>query len=242
MSGTKAVALVIGAGEHLGSGIAERFAKEGFHIVATRRRGDLGELGARVTAHGVGFTGLHTDARDEDAVKALVEEIETQIGAIEVMIFNAGGNVRFPFLETTTRVYRKVWEMCTLGGFLNARECADRMVQRGRGTIIFTGATASVRGAAGFAAFAGAKHALRATAQSMARELAPHGVHVAHVVIDGAIENKNTRELFPDFFENRPDDAVLQPEELAEIYWNIYRQPRRAWSFETDVRTYAEPW
>jgi len=239
---TKPTCLVVGAGDHLGTAIARRFAREGFHIVATRRRGDLTPLVRAVEADGGTVTGIHSDAREEDQVKELVSTIERDMGALGVAVFNVGGNVRFPVTETTSRVYRKVWEMCAFAGFLVGREAAGPMLARGQGTILFTGATASLRGAAGYAAFAGGKHALRALAQSMARELGPKGIHVGHVVIDGPIENEATRELFPDSFANRPADGILQPDDIAEIYWHLHSQPRSAWTFESDVRTYAESW
>ena len=242
MTKSEKAVLVVGAGDYLGSAIARRFAREGFHAVGTRRRGDLSAFVEAVEAEGGEATGIHSDARDEEEVISLIERIETDIAPIEAFIFNVGGNVRFSVLETTSRVYRKVWEMCAFAGFLNGREVAKCMVERGHGSILFTGATASVRGASGFAAFAGGKHALRALAQSMARELAPQGIHVAHVVIDGAIDTKWTREMFPDWFESRPADGVMQPDDLAEIYWHLHCQPRAAWTFETDVRPYVEPW
>jgi NAD(P)-dependent dehydrogenase (short-subunit alcohol dehydrogenase family) len=238
----KKVALIIGAGDHLGSAIARRFAGEGFHIVATRRRGDLDTLVASIESAGGTATGLHSDARDEDEVKALIEKIESTIGPIEVSIFNVGGNVSYPILETTSRVYRKVWEMCAFGGFLVGRESARVMLERGRGTILFTGATASLRGKDGFAAFAGGKHALRALAESMARELGPKGIHIGHVVIDGPIDNDNSRKLFPQIYADRPADGILQPDDIAEVYWSIHCQNRTAWTFEIDVRPYTEPW
>lgn len=236
------VALVVGAGDFLGGAIARRFAREGYHAVITRRRGDLDETAASITDAGGTVTAMHSDARDEDQVIALIDKVESEIGPIEVLVFNVGGNVRFSVLETTSRVYRKVWEMCALAGFLNGREVARRMVTRERGTILFTGASASVRGSDGFCAFAGGKHALRALAQSMSRELGPKGIHIGHVVIDGPIDTAWTRELFPEWFETRPKDGIMQPDELAEIYWNLHRQPRSAWTFETDVRPYVEPW
>lgn len=243
VSGTGApVCLVIGAGEHLGSAIARRFAREGMHVVATRRRGDLEGLAAQIRAAGGACTPIHSDARDEDSVRALFEQVESGIGPVRVLVFNVGGNVRFPITETTAQVYRKVWEMCAFGGFLAGREAAMRMLPRGEGTILFTGATASLRGASGFAAFAGGKHALRALAQSMARELGPRGIHVAHVVIDGPIESEATRRLFPEMFAARGPQGILQPDPIAEIYWQLHAQPRSAWSFEADVRTFAEPW
>lgn len=234
-------ALVIGAGDNLGAAIARRFAREGLHVVASRRRGDLSPLIAEIEAAGGQATGLHSDARDEDAVKQLVTQAE-DIGPIAACVFNVGGNVRFPISETTTRVYRKVWEMCALAGFLVGREVAGHMQERGHGTILFTGASASLRGGAGFAAFAGGKHALRALAQSMARELGPEGVHVAHVIIDGLIDNPNTKELLPEMFEARGEDGILNPDDIAEAYWQLYAQPRNAWSFEMDLRPFKEPW
>lgn len=239
---SKPVCLVVGAGDHLGAAVARRFAREGFHIVATRRRGDLTPLVGSVEAVGGTVTALHSDAREEAQVADLIAKIESDIGPLTVTVFNVGGNVRFSIAETTSRVYRKVWEMCAFAGFLVGREAAGPMAERGQGTILFTGATASVRGASGYAAFAGGKHALRALAQSMARELGPQGVHVAHVVIDGPIENDATRALFPESFETRPADGILQPDDIAEIYWHLHSQPRSAWTFETDVRSYAEPW
>jgi NAD(P)-dependent dehydrogenase (short-subunit alcohol dehydrogenase family) len=236
------VALVVGAGDFLGGAIAKRFAREGFHAVVTRRRGAFEPLVEAIEAAGGRATGFHSDAREEDQVCDLVARVESDIGPIEVAVFNVGGNVRFGITETTARVYRKVWEMCAFAGFLVGREVARRMLERDRGSILFTGATASIRGSAGFAAFAGGKHALRALAQSMARELGPKGIHVAHVVIDGPIDTQWTRELFPDWFTERPPDGVMQPDALAEIYWQLHCQPRAAWTFETDVRTYVEPW
>lgn len=236
------VALVIGAGDFLGGAVARRFAREGFHAVVTRRRGDLDGVVSSIEDAGGTATAIHTDARDEDEVTGLIEKVETEIGPIEVFVFNVGGNVKFSILETTSRVYRKVWEMCAFAGFLNGREVARRMAGRGRGTMLFTGATASVRGSEGFAAFSGGKHALRALAQSMARELGPKGIHVGHVVIDGPIDTKWTREIFPEWFETRPADGIMQPDELAEIYWHMHSQPRCAWTFEADVRPYVEPW
>ena len=240
--GTKKTALIVGAGDFLGSAIARRFAKESYHVVATRRRGDLETLVSAIESTGGSATGVHSDARDEQAVSDLVSHIENDHGPIDVAVFNVGGNVRFGITETTARVYRKVWELCAFAGFLVGREVAKCMLPRGTGTILFTGATASIRGADGYAAFAGGKHALRALAQSMARELGPKGIHVGHVVIDGPIDTDATRAMFPDWFDARPGDGVMQPDDLAEIYWQLHCQPRSAWSFETDVRTYVEPW
>ena len=191
-------ALVIGAGDATGGAIARRFAREGFTACVTRRNADkLAPLVARIESEGGKARAFGSDARKEEQMVALVDTIEREVGPIEVAVFNIGANVRFPIRETTARVYFKVWEMACFAGFLMGREVAKAMVPRGRGTILFTGATASVRGSAGFSAFAGAKHALRALAQSMARELGPQGIHVAHVVIDGAIDTEFIRSNFP---------------------------------------------
>ena len=186
--------------------------------------------------------GFASDARKEADVETLVAHIEREIAPIEVAVFNIGANVRFSVAETTERVYRKVWEMGALAGFLMGREVAKAMLPRGRGTIIFTGATASVRGSAGFAAFAGAKHALRALAQSMARELGPQGIHVAHVVIDGAIDTRFIAENFPERYALKEQDGILSPDAIAENYWNLHCQAKSAWTHELDLRPWLESW
>lgn len=236
------VALVIGAGENLGGAIARRFARAGNHVVATRRRGDLSRLQEAIVVEGGACTAIHMDARQESEVVDLFDRVERDLGPIQVMVFNVGGNVRFPLMETTSRVYRKSWEMCAYAGFLVVREAAIRMTARGAGSILLTGATASIRAGIGFAAFSGGKHALRALAQSAARELGPKGIHVAHVVIDGPIDSESTRHLFPELFTERPPEGILKPDDIAEIYWQLHCQPRSSWSFETDVRTHLEPW
>ena len=182
------------------------------------------------------------DAREENEMVALFERVEREIGPIEVAVFNVGGNVRFEVTETTSRVYRKVWEMAAFAGFLTGREAARHMLTRGRGSIFFTGATASLRGGAGFSAFAGAKHALRALAQSMARELGPKGIHVAHVIIDGAIETQWIKERFPERYALKDQDGILIPDHIAENYWVLHKQPRSAWTHELDLRPWIEPW
>jgi len=185
---------------------------------------------------------IPSDARDEEAVIALVDEIEREVGPLEIAIFNPGANVRFPITETTERVFRKVWEMACYAGFLMGREAARRMVERERGTIIFTGATASLRGGAGFSAFASAKAGLRAVAQSMARELGPKNIHVAHVVIDGAIDSNFIRENFSDVDKKREEDAILSPQAIADMYVMLHKQHRSAWTHELDLRPWSEKW
>jgi NAD(P)-dependent dehydrogenase (short-subunit alcohol dehydrogenase family) len=235
-------ALVVGAGEATGGAIARRFAREGYTACVTRRSADkLAPLVAQIEAAGGRARAFGSDARREEQVAEMVRTIEREVGPIEVCVFNVGGNVRFPIRETTTRVYTKVWEMAALAGFLVGREAAKAMVPRRRGTILFTGATASLRGGKGFAAFAGAKHALRALAQSMARELGPEGIHVAHVVIDGAIDTPFIRDNFPERYRLKEQGGILDPEAIAENYWRLHCQPRSAWTHELDLRPWMEP-
>jgi NAD(P)-dependent dehydrogenase (short-subunit alcohol dehydrogenase family) len=242
MSNPKA-ALIIGAGDATGGAIARRFAREGYIACVTRRTADkLEPLVQSIRDSGGQAQGFGSDARDEAAVIELVAKIEREIAPIEVAVFNIGANVRFTVTDTTERVYRKVWEMGALAGFLVGREAARAMLPRGRGTIIFTGATASLRGGAGYAAFAGAKHALRALAQSMARELGPQGIHVAHTVIDGAIDTQFIAENFPQRYALKDKDGILNPEHIAEAYWQLHCQPRSAWTHEMDLRPWMETW
>lgn len=240
---TAQVALVIGAGDATGGAIAKRFAKEGLIACLTRRSADkLQPLVDEITAAGGQAHGFASDARKEEEVVALVEKIESEIGPIEVLVFNIGANVPCSILEETARKYFKIWEMACFGGFLAGREVAKRMVTRQRGTIIFTGATAGLRGSANFAAFAGAKSALRALAQSMARELGPQQIHVAHVVVDGAIDTAFIRDTFPERYALKAQDGILNPEHIAENYWYLHTQPRDAWTHELDLRPWIEKW
>ena len=235
------VALVIGAGDATGGAIAARFARGGYTVCATRRNLDkMQPLLDRIRAEGGTAHGFASDARKEGDVTALVEQVESTIGPIEVMVFNIGANVPTSILEETARKYFKVWEMACFAGFLTAREAALRMVPRGKGTILFTGATASLRGGANFAAFAGAKHALRALAQSMARELGPRGIHVAHVVVDGAIDTEFIRSNFPERYALKDQAGILDPEHIADMYWMLHSQPRDAWTHELDLRPWME--
>ncbi len=235
--------LVVGAGDATGGAIARRFAREGLIACMTRRRADkLTPLVERIRADGGQAHAFGSDARDEAAVAALVAQIEREIAPIGVAVFNIGANVRFGVTETTERVYRKVWEMGALAGFLMGREVARVMLPRGHGSILFTGATASLRGSAGFSAFAGAKHALRALAQSMARELGPQGIHVAHVVIDGAIDTAFIAQNFPDRYALKDREGILNPDHIADNYWLLHQQQRSAWTHELDLRPWMEAW
>ena len=246
MQGRKASVAVIGAGDFIGAAIARRFAAEGFHVHGGRRQGDkLQALSDEIGAAGGAFTGHTLDARSEEDVIRFLDAAETS-APLEVCIFNVGANVRSPVLETTDRVFRKVWEMACFAGFLSGREAARRMLPRGRGSIFFTGATASMRGGNGYAAFAAAKSGLRALAQSMARELGPQNIHVAHLVIDSGVDTAWVRERIA--ASRGADAAVLAPDVLmnpasiAETYWRLHQQPRDAWTHELDLRPYGETW
>jgi NAD(P)-dependent dehydrogenase (short-subunit alcohol dehydrogenase family) len=239
----RGVCVVVGAGDGLGAAVARAFVREGLTAVVTRRPRHLDaleSLAAAIRAEGGEAHAVGLDARKEADVVAFFDEVERAIGPIEVMVFNIGANVRFPVVDTTAQVYAKVWEMAAFAGFLAGREAARVMSPRGRGTMLFTGATASLRGAAGFSAFAGAKHALRALAQSLARELGPKGIHVAHVVVDGAIDGAFIRSLMPDAAEKRARDELLVPDEIAANYVWLHRQKKSAWTFEMDLRPWTE--
>ena len=239
------VCLVVGAGPGVGAAVARAFAAEGLTVCVTRRARNLDELealAASIRTDGGKAYAFGVDAREEDEMVALVDRIEAEIGALEVVVFNIGANVWFPVTETTTRVYTKVWEMAALAGFIAGREAARVMTPRGRGTILFTGATASARGRDGFSAFAGAKHALRALAQSMARELGPKGIHVAHIICDGSIDGTFSRNRMEDIEARLAADTILKPDEVAKNYVWLHKQGRSAWTHELDLRPWSEPW
>jgi NAD(P)-dependent dehydrogenase (short-subunit alcohol dehydrogenase family) len=222
------VAVVVGVGEGLGYALGKRFAAAGFKVALAARNAERIERLAEAIVEGGGKAlALRTDARDERAVIELFERLESEQGTVEVAAFNAGAMYRSPIAEMPADMFEEVWRAGCYAGFLVGREAARRMTPRGRGTILFTGATASLRGGAQFAAFAAAKNGLRAVAQSMARELGPKGIHVAHVVIDGKIDTQSA-------------DSGLAPDAIAETYYRIHAQPRSAWTFEADLRPWAE--
>jgi NAD(P)-dependent dehydrogenase (short-subunit alcohol dehydrogenase family) len=242
-----ATAAVIGAGDYIGAAIAKKFAAEGFTVCAGRRNGEkLAPLVADVEAQGGRICARSLDARQEADITAFLQEADNQ-APLEVCLFNIGANVNFPLLETTERVFRKVWEMACYSGFLAGREAARLMLPRGRGCIFFTGATASLRGGIGYAAFASAKFGLRAVAQSMARELGPQNIHVAHLVIDAGVDTAWVRERIKEregeaALTERAPARLMTPASVAEAYWQLYQQPRDAWTFEQEIRPFGEKW
>lgn len=243
--GRTGVCLVVGAGDGVGGAIARAFAEEGLEVCVTRRARNLDQLEslvASIRADGGKAHAFGVDAREEAEMIGLFETIERDIGPLEVVVFNIGANVRFPIVETTSRVFTKVWEMACFAGFLTGREAARVMAPRGRGSILFTGATASVRGREGFAAFAAAKAGLRALAQSLSRELGPKGIHVAHVVVDGSIDGVFSRQNIPDLEARLARDQILKPDEIARNYVWLHRQQRSAWTHELDLRPWTETW
>jgi len=242
-----ASAVIIGAGDYIGAAIAKKFAAEGFYTFAGRRQGDkLAPLVSEIEAHGGRIVGRSLDARKEDDLVAFIKDAE-QAAPLEVCVFNIGANVNFPLVETTGRVFRKVWEMACYWGFLAGREAARLMVPRGHGAIFFTGATASLRGGVGYAAFAAAKFGLRAVAQSAARELGPQGIHVAHLIIDAGVDTAWVRDRIreregADATKDLDVSRLMRPAAVAETYWQLYNQPRDAWTFEMEIRPFREKW
>jgi hypothetical protein len=236
---------VIGAGDFIGAEIAKKFAGEGFTVFAGRRQADkLSQLVSDIEAAGGNVFARGLDARKEADITAFLQEADAH-APLEVCIFNVGANVNFPILDTTERVFRKVWEMACYSGFLAGREAARLMLPRGRGNIFFTGATASLRGGSGYAAFASAKFGLRAVAQAMARELGPSNIHVAHLIIDSGVDTAWVRERREQMWGKEAldnPDLLMPPASVAQAYWQLYQQPKSAWTFEMEIRPFGEKW
>ena len=247
MEQRNSTAAIIGAGDFIGAAIARKFAAEGFTTFVGRRNGDkLAPLITDIEKAGGKAIGRSLDARKEDDLTAFLQEAERE-APLEVCVFNVGANVNFPILETTERVFRKVWEMACYSGFIAGREATRLMLPRSRGAIFFTGATASLRGGVGFAAFSAAKAGLRMVAQSMARELGPKNIHVAHLVIDAGVDTAFVRERIrtregDEALANLPPDRLMRPQAIADAYWALYQQPRDAWTFEMEIRPFGERW
>jgi NAD(P)-dependent dehydrogenase (short-subunit alcohol dehydrogenase family) len=247
MTPRNASVAVIGAGDFIGAAIARKFAAEGFAVWAGRRNGDkLAPLVAEIEAGGGRIVARGLDARDEAQITAFLAEADAA-QPLEICIFNIGANVNYPLVDTTERVFRKVWEMACYAGFLTAREAARRMLARGSGNLFFTGATAGLRGGIGFAAFASAKFGLRALAQSAARELGPQNIHVAHLIIDAGVDTAWVRERIraregESALAALDPGRLMRPASVAEAYWQIYNEPPDAWSFEREIRPAAERW
>lgn len=247
MSSRNASCAIVGAGDYIGSAIARKFASEGYTVFAGRRNGDkLEPLRAEIEAAGGTLVPVSMDAREEKSVTDFFNAAN-EAAQLEVVISNPGANVNYPLLDTTERVFFKVWEMACKSGFLTGREAARIMLEHGRGSIFFTGATASMRGGTGYAAFASAKGGLRLMAQAMARELGPQNIHVAHLVIDAGVDTAFVRERIEaavgkEALDNMPADRLMDPTSIANAYWALHQQSRDAWTFEMDLRPYGETW
>ena len=247
MSSRNASCAIVGAGDYIGSAIARKFASEGYTVFAGRRNGDkLEPLRAEIEAAGGTLVPVSMDAREEKSVTDFFNAAN-EAAQLEVVISNPGANVNYPLLDTTERIFFKVWEMACKSGFLTGREAARIMLEHGRGSIFFTGATASMRGGTGYAAFASAKGGLRLMAQAMARELGPQNIHVAHLVIDAGVDTAFVRERIAqavgeDALDNMPADRLIDPTSIANAYWALHKQSRDAWTFEMDLRPYGETW
>lgn len=228
------IAAIVGVGPGLGWSLVKRFAKEGFATVACSR--DVKKLESLSKSDGVAPRLEACDASHPRDVARLFSTVEREMGTPEVVVFNAGTFERGSILDLTPESFERCWRVGALGGFLVGQAAARLMVARGSGTILFTGATASLRGGAGFVNLASPKFALRALAQSMARELQPKGVHVAHVIVDGQIESENRRGLAAE----RGPESLLSPDAIAETYFHLHRQPRSAWTHELDLRPWVE--
>ena len=240
---SKGSALIVGAGDAIGAAILKRFSRAGYNTVGVRRNPEkIASVITELKEEGFKAMALKCDARKEDEIISLFSKIETEVAPLEVVVFNVGANVPMTILETPTKKFYKIWEMACLGGFLTGREAAKYLVPRKKGTIIFTGATASLRGAAGFGAFASAKSGLRAVAQSLAREIMPQVIHVAHVVIDGAVDTEFIRKMLPQIKPKRQESDIVNPDSIAELYYQIHLQSPDAWTFESDLRPWCERW
>ncbi len=241
--GTRGCVIVFGAGSGTGAEVAKLFASHGHPVVVSRR--DAAALGALVkTIEGSQgrALGAAADATNAAQVTGVFETALAAYGVPEVVVFNAAGFSRAPVIETSPDAFEAMWRATAFGGFVVGREAAKHMLPAGRGTILFTGATAAVKASAHFSAFASGKHGLRAVAQSMAKELAPQGIHVAHAIIDGIIDVPRVREQMPELAAQKGEAGLINPRSIAETFWWLHSQPRDAWTFELDLRPFREPW
>ncbi len=239
----KAIVVGVGAYAGLGAALCRRFAAEGHHVlVASRTAERIEAIADGIRANGGKATAVATDATSEDDVLKLFDlaMADDETGPLDLVAFNAGNNARGDLDSMSAAFFEDVWRTRCLGGFLVGREASRRLGAQGHGTVIFTGATASVRSRPPFTAFASAKAALRAIAQSMARDLGPKGVHVAHVIIDGGINGERLRSRAPEIAERLGEDGLLDPDAIADAYWHLHTQARTAWTFELDLRPAKE--
>ena len=247
MSQSNEVALLVGAGDAIGAAVARRFAIGGYKVcIARRDAAKSSALIEELRAEGFAVHAFNVDARQEVEVEELFARVEDTVGPIAVCLFNAGSNVKKPLLETTGTLFFKAWELACFAGFLVGREAAKYMLTRGRGTILFTGATASVRGGSGFSAFSSAKFGLRALAQAAARELGPKNIHVVHLLIDAGVDSAAIHQRMKAASgidaKDIPPDSLTKTKSIAEAYWFVHHQARDGWTHELDLRPFGEKW
>jgi NAD(P)-dependent dehydrogenase (short-subunit alcohol dehydrogenase family) len=247
MAGTGGVAMLVGAGDAIGAAVARRFARGGYKVCIARRDATKSQaLVDELTAEGHDVRAFSLDARQEAEVQGLFANVEQTVGPIEVCLFNAGSNVNKPLLETTEKLFFKAWELACYAGFLVGREAARYMLAHGRGTMLFTGATASIRGGKGFAAFSAAKFGLRAVAQAMARELGPKNIHVVHLLIDAGVDSEAIHQRMKAATgidaKEIPPDSLTKTNSIAEAYWFAHCQSKDGWTHELDLRPAVEKW
>jgi NAD(P)-dependent dehydrogenase (short-subunit alcohol dehydrogenase family) len=240
------MALLVGAGDAIGAAVARRFARGGYKVCVARREAAKSQgLLDEAKAAGHDIRAFSVDARNEAEVQGLFARVEAEVGPLDICLFNAGSNVNKPVLETTEKLFFKAWELACYAGFLVGREAARHMAPRGGGSILFTGATASIRGGSGFAAFAAAKFGLRAVAQSMARELGPKNIHVVHLLIDAGVDSEAIHQRMRARGIDAKDiaaDSLTKTESIAEAYWFAHHQARDGWTHELDLRPFVEKW
>src|SRR6202047_4468680 len=241
------VALLVGAGDAIGAAVARRFARGGYKVCVARREAAKSQgLLDEAKASGLDIRAFSVDARNEAEVQGLFARVEAEVGPVEVCLFNAGSNVNKPLLETTEKLFFKAWELACYAGFLVGREAARYMLKRGRGTMLFTGATASVRGSKGFAAFSSAKFGLRAVAQAMARELGPKNIHVVHLLIDAGVDSEAIHQRMKAATgidaKEIPPDSLTKTSSIADAYWFAHHQHKDGWTHELDLRPAVEKW
>jgi NAD(P)-dependent dehydrogenase (short-subunit alcohol dehydrogenase family) len=223
--------------------VAKALARKGYQVVVARRSVDaLAPLVAEVEGNGGAALAVGADATDESQIAELFDRAESSFGPPRFVLFNAAGFAMAPITEASSEQFEEMWRATSFGGFIVGREAARRMVPHGEGTILFTGATAAVKASANFVAFAAGKHGLRAVAQSMAKELGPEGIHVAHLIIDGIIDVPRVHESMPDLAASKGDDGLIDPKSIAAAMLWLHEQPRNAWTFELDLRPFKENW
>jgi NAD(P)-dependent dehydrogenase (short-subunit alcohol dehydrogenase family) len=240
---TTGCAIVVGAGSGTGSEVARLLASEGHSVVVSRRtEAALAPLVEEIQTSGGSALAVGADAADERSVKNLFDRAAGAFGPPRMVVFNAAGFATGSILDSSADTFEELWRATALGGMLVGREAARRMVPEGQGTILFTGATAAIKASAGFAAFASGKHGLRALAQSMAKELGPKGIHVAHLIIDGIIDVPRVHEQMPDLAASKGEHGLINPASIAAAMLWLHRQSRDAWTFELDLRPFKESW